>query len=54
MTVLRNLSLTTAHPALPMARKDTTQNFALQEAGTKQYVATRDADFVCKSLRYID
>jgi poly(3-hydroxybutyrate) depolymerase len=44
---------TPAHPTLTMAREGTPQNFALQKGGTKQYVATRNANPICKSLSYI-
>jgi hypothetical protein len=53
-SVFRNLFLPTAHPTLTMDRESTPQNFALQKGGTKQYADTRNADPICKALRYID
>jgi hypothetical protein len=35
-----------------MAHEGTSQNFALQKGGTKQYVTTNDMDPICKSLSY--
>jgi hypothetical protein len=43
-----------AHPMLTMAHEGTPQNFALWKRGTKQYVATKNADPICKALSYID
>jgi hypothetical protein len=48
------LFLSTANPALTMALEGTPQNLALRKGGKKQYVATKNADPICKPLSYID
>jgi hypothetical protein len=40
--------LPTAHPTLTVAREGTPQNSALRKGGTKQYVATKNANHACK------
>jgi hypothetical protein len=52
--VFHNLLLPTAHPTITMPHEGTPQNFALRKVGTKQYVATRNADNIRKSLRNND
>jgi hypothetical protein len=52
--VFRKLFLPAAHPTLIMAHEFTPQNFTLRKGGTQQYVATKYAHPVCKSLSYID
>jgi hypothetical protein len=52
--VFHNLFFPMSHPTLAMARDGKPQHFTLQKGGTKQYVTTRHADPICKSLSYID
>jgi hypothetical protein len=42
-----------AHLTLAIAREGTSQNFALWKGHTKQYMATKNADPICKFLSYI-
>jgi hypothetical protein len=52
IAAFHNLFLPTAHPTLTMAHEGTPQNLALRKGVTKQYVTTKNADPICKAVKF--